>query len=364
MEIDLNSLRHNAEVLSARLPDGCTLMPAVKADAYGHGAVPVARALQQSGVQAFCTATAEEGVQLRQAGISGEILVLGYTHPVQFPLLSRYDLTQTVLDREYAAALESWGRMVKVQIAVDTGMHRIGIPWNDVEALGTILSVANLHVTGLYTHLCADDTTDAADRAFTTLQAERFAQVTTWAKARGYQLKAHLLGSYGLLNYPQLGGAYARVGIALYGVLSTGEDLARCPVELHPVLSWKARVASIRRVRRGEPVGYGLAERAQRDTVVATLAVGYADGLPRALSCGRGAVLLHGRRAPILGRICMDQTMVDVGAIPGVRPGDAAMLLGQDGEEQIAAWELAESSGTITNELLSRLGPRVKRCYQ
>lgn len=361
IQLDLGALAYNVAVLSARLPAGCTLMPAVKADAYGHGAVPVSKALNRLGVRAFCVATADEGAALRRAGVEGTILILGYTHPRDLPLVGEYDLTQTVVDYAYAKALAACPVPLRAHLAVDTGMHRIGVPWEDRARMLDVFRLGNLHVTGLYTHLCADDTAREEDVAFTRAQAVRFWDVVHWLGERGFHPKAHLLGSYGLLHYPELGGDCARVGIALYGVLSQGEDLSRCPVPLRPVLSLKARVASVRPVKRGESVGYGLAYTAERDTAVATLAIGYADGLPRSLSCGRGRVLLHGRPAPILGRICMDQTMVDVGGIPDVRPGDTAVLIGRDGGACIPAYELADAAGTITNELLSRLGTRLRR---
>lgn len=361
LEIDRESLRHNAEALAALLPEGCRLMPAVKANAYGHGAVPVARELGRLGVRRFCVATAWEGAELRKKGIAGEILVLGYTDPRQFPLLARYELSQALLDADYARCLSAAGLPVTAHLAVDTGMHRIGVPWELLEDLAAVFLLPHLHINGIFTHLCADDTRRAEDEAFTQLQAARFWGVVEELGRRGIAPRPHLLGSYGLLNYPQYGGAYARVGIALYGVLDSDADLRRCAVDLRPVLSWKARVASVRRVRKGESVGYGLAQRAEADTLVATLAVGYADGLPRSLSCGRGAVLLHGRRAPVFGRICMDQTMVDVGAIPETQPGDTAVLIGEDGGQRITAGELAEADGTIPNEILSRLGSRLGR---
>ncbi|MFQ8983467.1 MAG: alanine racemase C-terminal domain-containing protein [Evtepia sp.] len=169
----------------------------------------------------------------------------------------------------------------------------------------------------------------------------------------------HLLASHGLLNYPDLGGDYARVGIALYGLLSTREDRNLAAPDLRPVLSLRARVASVKTLSPGCAAGYGLAFVAQRPTKVAVLAIGYADGLPRTLTGGQ--VLLHGCRAPIVGRICMDQTLVDVTEIPAVDPGDVAVLLGTSGQETTTAYDLAQQAGTITNEILSRLGPRLER---
>lgn len=361
-EVDLDALDHNAAALRALLPPGCQLMPAVKAEAYGHGAVPVARELNRLGVDAFCVATAEEGARLRRGGVRGDILVLGYTHPSDFPLLTRYDLVQTVVDGPFAGALEEYGKPVRVHIGVDTGMRRLGFPAEEPGPIAGVFRRKNLRVEGVFTHLCAADTCLPRDRAFTLGQAGAFRRLIEELEDRGCAVgKTHLLSSYGLLNYPRLGGSYARVGIALYGEGSTRADTERWKDLLRPVLSVKARVASVRTLRPGEYAGYGLAFQAREETRIAALAIGYADGFPRSLSNGAGRVLLHGRGAPVVGRVCMDQTMVDVSHIPQARAGDAAVVIGSWGDETIRASETAEAAGTITNELLSRLGPRLER---
>lgn len=362
IELDHDALRHNVETLRSLLPPGCALMPAVKANAYGHGAVPVARELNRLGIDAFCVATAEEGAELRENGVTGEILVLGYTHPALLPLLTRYDLTQTVLDTSYAEALTQAGQTIKVHIAVDTGMHRLGEPAANIERICNLFRLENLNITGMYTHLCVSDTDSAEGRAFTLEQGEAFYRLIAQLRAHGYIIpKAHLLASYGLLRYPALGGAYARVGIALYGQLSTREDTEDSPLPLRPVLTLKARVAAVKTLRAGEAAGYGLQFTAARDTRLAVLAIGYADGIPRALSCEVGSVLIDGQKAPIVGRICMDQTLVDVTKLPDVIPGAVAILIGQSGNEKITACDLAAQAVTISNELFSRLGHRLPR---
>ena len=361
IESNKNNLKHNIEVLRSLLPAGCVLMPAIKANAYGHGVVPMAKELNKMSVQAFCVASVAEAVQLRENGVVGEILILGYTHPSDFPLLIQYNLTQAVLDYEYAEMLDAFGSEIKAHIAVDTGMHRVGVPAENLDAILSMLKMKHLWVTGIYTHLCADDSQDEKDVAFTKKQAASFASIKEQVLAAGYALKTHILGSYGLLNYPELGGDYVRIGIALYGVLSNRGDLAFCPVELRPVLSVKARVMTIRTIQPGEHVGYGLAYTAESERKIAALSIGYADGLPRALSCGRGRVLIHGQEAPIVGRICMDQTMVDVTGIENVKCGDIAVIIGKSDNLEITAYELAEQSDTITNEILSRMGNRLNR---
>lgn len=361
IELDRNALRKNTETLRSLLPEGCELMPAVKADAYGHGAVLIARELNRLGIRAFCVACAKEGVQLRKHGIKGEILILGYTHPNQFPLLERYRLTQTVVDYSYAVRLNQYKRKLRVHIAVDTGMHRLGERSEHIGELCSMFQMKHLKVDGLYTHLCADETRNAPDLAFTKRQAQNLFQTVGELRRQGYSCpNIHLLASYGVLNYPELAGDYARVGIALYGVLSTQQDSDTLGASLHPVLSLKARIASVRDVYTGETVGYGLQFSADRNMKIAALAIGYADGIPRSLSdCGY--VLVNGCKAPVIGRICMDQMMIDVSNIPDVKPRTPAVIIGRSENLEITAGELADRSGTITNELLSRLGARLER---
>lgn len=336
------------------------LMPAVKADAYGHGAVLIAKALQDMGIGAFCVACAEEGAELRRNGITGDILILGYTHPEAFYLLKKYRLIQTVVDYRYGKLLNGYGKKIRVHVGIDTGMHRLGERSEKIKEIGRIFRLENLQVEGIFTHLSADETKDPAERAFTKRQGEAFYGVLEKLEKQGVSgLKTHLLASYGLLNYPELGGDYVRVGIALYGLLSDEEAGESCPVKLYPVLSLKARIAVVKDLYRGESAGYGLDYKAGEDKKIAVLAIGYADGLPRCLSEGRGRVLIHGQSAPVIGRICMDQTIVDVTGIPGVRAGESAVVIGRSGGEEITAYEIAKEAGTITNEVLSRLGRRL-----
>lgn len=359
IELDMGNLRKNVEVLRTMLPHGCELMPAIKANAYGHGAVPIARELNRIGIRSFCVASIDEGIELRKHGIKGEILVLGYTHPTQFPMLRRYHLTQTVIDYAYAVAINNYSHKVKAHIGIDTGMHRLGERCENIGQILNVFRMKNILVTGVYTHLCAVDCDDAVSRVYTAEQERRFRDLIDRLHEHGYYPRTHILSSYGLLKYPEYGGDYARVGITLYGVLSTGDDEHTCSAKLHPVLSLKARIASVRTLKPGEHAGYGLAYTAEGEVTIAVLSIGYADGLPRALSCGVGHALINGRKVPIIGRICMDQTLVDVSTVPNVSQGDTATIIGTDGEESISAYEIAAKCGTITNEILSRLGHRL-----
>ena len=358
VEIDTDALRHNAALLQSRLPRGCELMPAVKADAYGHGGVQTAMALQKDGVKHFCVACAAEGYALRKGGIRGEILILGYTDPADFALLRRMHLTQTVCSREYAARLAAFGGL-HVHIAVDTGMHRLGLPCTDADGIAALLADRRLKADGIFTHLCTDDTLDPADEAFAARQIEAFTALCSTLRARGLTLPpTHLQSSYGILRHPDVHCALARPGIALYGVLSTTGQTSAFGAGLQPVAAVKARIAAVHDLP-DTGAGYGLACHAKRAAVAA---IGYADGIPRSLG-GKGVALLHGQQVPIAGRICMDQLYLDISALPAgsVHPGDVVTLLGRDGSQCLTACDMAEAAGTISNEILSRLGTRLNR---
>lgn len=358
VEVDSAALRRNAEKLRALLPEGCELMPVLKCGAYGHGLVKSARLMRSVGVRAFAVACAAEGVELRRAGIRGEILVLGWTAPESFPCLARYRLTQTVTEPAYAQQLSAFGKNIDVHVKIDTGMHRLGIDASDIAAVEEIFALPRLRVTGMFTHFCVSDSLDGASRAFTEAQSRRFFALADELARRGHDVgKLHTQSSYGLLNYPDARCAYARVGIALYGVRgSAGDDAARWP-GLEPALSLKARVEQVRTVREGEGLGYGLAYTAARESRVAVLPIGYGDGYPR--HCPGACALVNGRRASVVGRVCMDQLLLDVTDCGEVSPGDTVTLIGPG----LPCEELAAACGTISNEILSRLGPRLPRVW-
>ena len=362
IELDMEALKHNVETLRSLLPKDCELMPAVKAEAYGHGAVLIARELNRLGVKAFCVATVPEGIQLRRAGIKGDILVLSYTHPRQFDLLRRYHLIQTVVDYPYAEKMAQYGKELRVHIAVDTGMHRIGIPCDRMDEIAGIFEFKNLKVEGIFSHLCVSDSEETDKVEFTEAQGKRLFQVVEVLKDKGYGgLKKHLEASMGVLNYPEFAGDYARVGIILYGVRGTAEDMDRSGASFRPVLTLKARVSSVRELAPGEGAGYGLAFTAKRPTKLATVTIGYGDGVSRHLSGGKGFVLIRGHRAPIAGRVCMDQILVDVTEIPDVQAEDVAVLIGRSGREVISAYDIAQAVDTITYEIFTSLGSRLDR---
>ena len=358
-ELDRAALVHNARALQAAAGRRCRLMAVVKADAYGHGAAPVARTLRRAGVDCFAVACLSEGADLRRAGIFAPILVLGWTAPEQAELLRRWRLTQAVADLDHARALSARGVKIKVHLAVDTGMRRLGIPAEDEEGLAAVFALPHLRVTGLFSHLCLSDDTGAQAAAFTRRQLDAFYAAADGLRRRGLDPGAlHVQASYGIWNLPPQPCQYARPGIALYGVYSD-ESPVRRRLDLRPVLSLRARVASVRTLAAGEGAGYGLAFTAARETRLAAVTIGYADGIPRDLPARGGEVLVRGVRCPMVGRACMDQLLVDVTGAGEVRPGDPVTLIGADGPVRIPAEEVAARCGTITNELLSRLGARL-----
>ena len=361
IEINRKALLHDLSELRSVLHEQTEPMPAIKANAYGHGAIEVESILREAGVRAFCVASVDEAVELRRAGSDAELLVLGYTHPLQFDELFEYDVTQAVVDLEYARELSAYGRELKVHVAVDTGMHRIGERWEDMDRILSIFRLPGLLVKGVFSHLCVADELCEDKKRFTEYQISSFKKVIDGLHENGFRdFCTHLQASHGVLNHSELCFDFARLGIALYGADRgmVGESGKR--LDLWPVLSLKARVVSIRDIHKGEGIGYGLTYTADRDMRLATVSIGYADGLNRALS-NRGSALINGRRVKIIGRLCMDQLMVDVSGVADVKPGDEAVFIGRSKDEEISAIEVAELLGTIPHEVLSGLGARLQR---
>lgn len=364
VEIDLCALKGNAAHLRRIMQPGCKLMAVVKADAYGHGAVEVAKTLNLIGVDTFAVATIEEGIALRRHQIAGEILILGYTAPGRAADLQRFRLRQTVVDMAHAEALNAMGIPLEVEIKVDTGMHRLGIDVQNVHEIEKVYEMNCLKICGIYSHLCVSDGTTEEEIDYTKKQISLFNQLIQKLGEKKMKIPCmHLQSSYGLLNYPQLPCDYVRVGIALYGTLSAKTDKVRKEVSLYPVMEIKSRITSVRTLRAGETAGYGRKFLAETDRKIATVSIGYGDGIPRNLSDSHMEVLIQGERVPVVGRICMDQMLVDVTSLQSVSAGDLVTVVGKDGEEEILITELAEKAGTITNELLSRIGCRMPKVY-
>ena len=364
IEISLEHLTSNVNAIQSILKPKTEIMGVVKANAYGHGDVQISKHLNQLGIRAFAVATIQEAIHLREHGIQGMILILGYTPANQCNLLEKYHLTQTVFDLEYAKELNAYGKKLSVHIKIDTGMHRLGESSHEMKHICGIFEQDYLKVEGMFTHLCVADSLEADDVVFTRKQIKEFYTVTDELKHLGYHPgKLHIQSSYGLLNYPELECDYVRMGIAMYGVLSSKKDQTVVQLPLQPVLSVKSCIVMTKEVRKGESVGYGRAHIAEKDTRIAVVAIGYADGMSRRLSSGVGKVLVHGKKASIIGRICMDQMMLDITDIPEAKAEDEVVIIGADGKEQILAEDIAASVNTISNEVLSGLGSRLPRIF-
>lgn len=356
-EIDLEALRHNVRLLRGTVAEGTRLMAVVKADAYGHGSVQVSRAALSAGAEALAVALVEEGETLRQAGIRAPILVLGATGPREARGGVACGLTLTVCDaamvRRVGEACRDLDRTGRVHLKLDTGMGRIGARTEDEvrRVLDALAEYPQVRLEGVFTHF-AD--ADGRDEAFTREQFRRFQALAALLPPG---ITRHAANSAAIHRFAGMHLDMVRMGISMYGYPPVPTELP-----LRPVMRWRTEVTYVKDLLPGDTVSYGCAFRADRPMRVATVAVGYGDGYHRAAS-GRGAVLIGGRRAPILGRICMDQLMADVTDIPGVEPGDEAVLLGRQGEAFLSAEELAQWAGTISYEVLLAATGRVPRVW-
>ena len=341
-------------------------MAVVKADAYGHGAVAVARALSDAGVSKFAVSNLNEAIELRESGIDGEILILGYTPPAFSTELCKYNIIQTVVSKEHAAELATCSdKRLKCHVAIDTGMHRIGLDADNPDECADIIRIYSkkLSISGIYTHFCVADSAETEDVQFTLSQIDKLKNVCDKVADEGINC-VHCCNSAGGLYYSDTvsaqlcGKGVVRLGIVLYGLKP---DVAnKLPDGINPVLSWKTAVTTVKTLQRGDSIGYGRTYIADRTMKIATLSTGYADGYRRDLS-NKGYVLIRGRRAPIVGRICMDQMTVDASDIPDVKVGDIATLIGKDRDEKITADDLALLIGTIGYEVVCGISKRVER---
>jgi alanine racemase len=357
VEVDHAALRDNHAAIVAHV--GRPVMPILKANAYGHGLVEVAHTLAAAGAPAFGLAFVEEGIRLRRAGVSTPVLILGGVLGDQIPLFLDHDLMLTASSVGKLRAIDECARArgvrARVHLKIDTGMERIGVHWYTADTLlQAALEVTNVDVVGVFSHLASSD---AADPTFTRLQRERFDEVLDFFPRRSLPTPTrHLANSGAILQHPDTWYDLVRPGILSYGVLPS-PDVPR-PIAVRPALRWVSRVVFFKVVRGGNPVSYGSTWAPAADTRVVTVPVGYGDGYFRALS-NRGRVRLHGRDYPVVGRVCMDQLMVDIGGDSAYN-GDEVVLLG-DG---VTAEQLAELAGTIAYEVLTNINTRVPRVHR
>lgn len=363
VEIDLDALSYNLNKLLALLHRETSLMAVVKADGYGHGLVAIAKQCQKLGVKAYAVATIDEGIKLRKVGIHGEILILGYTHPIRARELSKYHLIQSIVDYNHAKMLSRCNCTIDVHIKIDSGMHRLGFAVDDYQKIIKLYKYKNIKIKGYFTHLCVSDSNKKVDILYTKNQINQFYQLISRLKQGHYYIgKIHIQSSYGLINYPKIKCDYVRIGIFMYGVKSSINDYLKQELDLKPVLSIKSRIAMIHNLSKGESLGYGLTYQAKYDSVIATIPIGYGDGIPRQIST-RGHVLIKGIKCPIIGRICMDQMLVDVSEVNDLDNNEIVIIVGNDGHNEIRIEELAQAAKTISNEILSQIGNRLPKVY-
>jgi alanine racemase len=363
-EVDLSAIAHNVGLLSG-IVSPASLCAVVKAGGYGHGAVEVARAALSSGADCLAVALVEEGRELRAAGMAAPILILSEPPPSAMAEVVASRLTPTLYTFEGVSALrQAVGAAADgsfpVHVKVDTGMHRVGAA--SEEAVRIAAAVADdplLDLEGFWTHLAVSD---ELDNIFTSIQVDRFEHSLAALNERGVEARLrHAANSAGAIWHPRARFDMVRCGIAMYG-LAPAASMPSMP-DLRPAMSLKAEVSYVKKVEAGERLSYGLRYKLERDSVVATVPLGYADGVTRSLGARGGEVLIAGQRCPIAGTVTMDQIMVDCGPDAQVVPGDEVVFIGRQGAEWITAWDWAEATGTIAYEVVCGISGRVPRVY-
>ena len=360
IEINLENLENNIKEIQKIIPEKTKIMAVVKANAYGHGLVLISKKLNEIGIFNFAVSSLKEGIELRENGILGNILILGFTDYKNLEDVIKYDLIQTIIDYDYAKRIEKLdlSQKLKVHLKINTGMNRIGENYQNIEKIKEIFAIKNIEILGLFTHLSVSDSSNLEDINFTKRQINNFFQVVNTLKSIGYSnFSSHIQSSYGILNYPELNLDYVRIGIIMYGVHSEKNIKTKVNINLKPVLTLKVKISSIHELDVNESISYGRTYITTSKIKVATVSIGYADGYPRSLS-SKGIVLVNGKRRPILGRICMDQLIIDVTNM-SIQVGDIVTLIGED--QDIKAEDVSYLANTISNELLSRLGNRLER---
>ncbi|MDK2964566.1 alanine racemase [Lacrimispora sp.] len=362
--VDLDAIRHNMEEMQSNLEPGTGMIGVVKSDGYGHGSVPVALAIDPY-VWGYAVATVEEGVILRKHGITKPVLVLGVVPYDGYQLLVDYDIRSSVFQINRARRLsdlaERAGKKAVIHLALDTGMSRIGYPVTEAaaEEAAEICSLPGISAEGLFTHFAK---ADERDKKTTDIQIDKFRTFVDMLAGRGVTIPIlHCSNSAGILDLKKANFHMVRAGISIYGLYPSME-VSTEPVRLKPAMELKSTISYIKKIEPGTSVSYGGTFTAEQEMTIATIPVGYGDGYPRNLS-GKGEVLIRGRRAKILGRICMDQFMVDVSSIQGAEEEDEVVLVGTQGNEQITVEELADRCGGFHYEILCDISKRVPRVY-
>ncbi|MHB1001541.1 MAG: alanine racemase [Armatimonadota bacterium] len=362
-EIDLDAIAYNLKQIRGIVGPNVKICPAVKADGYGHGAPKVTRTLVDAGAEMISVATPEEAIELREAGIDTPILLLQCILPEQIPEIIEYDISTNVCDLQLSETLSDAaikaGRRVKVHIKVDTGMGRVGIMQRETVDFALALSkMPGLEIEGVFTHF---PSADEEDLSFTYRQIRDFADVCDYVEAAGVRVPlCHAANSAAILNVPESYFDMVRPGIMVYGHFDSAPRYSN--VTLRPSMTLKTKIVYLKTLPKGSPVSYGRTYTTTGDTLVATVPIGYADGYNRLLS-NKGSALVRGKRVLLIGRVCMDQMMLDVSSVPNASVGDEVVLYGRQGDEEISVEEVAGLVGTISYEVLCAVSKRVPRVY-
>lgn len=362
-KIDLDAVEYNYNNTRAKLPQGCKLLGVIKADAYGHGAVELARFLENK-CDFFGVACIEEAVELKKAGIKTPILILGYVAPAFYDLVVKYDIRIPVFSYDTAKALSDeavkQGKTVPFHFCIDTGMSRIGFQVNEESAdvCKQICALPNIEAEGLFSHFA---TADESDLTKALAQREKYKSFVEMLESRGIQIPIkHLNNSAGIMNFDEYFDM-CRMGIILYG-LYPSEEVDKSLLDIKPVMSWLTHISHIKTLEAGREVSYGGTFKTTEPRVIATIPVGYADGYPRCLS-NKGRVIINGQYAPIVGRVCMDQFMVDVTDVDGAELDSIVTLVGKDGDAELSMEEVSNAAYSFNYELPCRIARRVPRTY-
>lgn len=373
LEIDLSKISHNVKEIQKILPATSKIMAIVKANAYGHGDVACAKELSRCGIDFFGVSSVDEGIALREGGIQEPILILGYTPPVHFHHVIEKQLIQTFLSLDYAKKADAWCEENKVimhgHVKVDTGMSRLGIITQAheyrIDEVKKVYQLPHLSVDGIFSHFSVSDGLDVDNKAYTTQQIKLFDRVLEDLQQAGIDAGVrHLQNSYGILNYPHLQYDYVRPGLLFLGATSDDAIDTLTHPDFQPIMQLKANVSMVKTIQPGVCVSYGRHFTSKQVSRIATVSIGYADGYPRSVSNKGACVLLHEKRVPIIGNICMDQMMLDVTDIENVKEGDIVTLFGCDGDEVLPIDELTRLAGTINNETFCWMSARLPRIYK
>lgn len=365
-QIDLDAILHNMEQMQKTISRNTKIMGVIKTDGYGHGAIPIGRELEKLDVTwGYATATVEEAQILRENGLKKPILVLGASFPESYGLLAEKEIRATVFSLRQAQALEQYAkeaeRKIIVHVKIDTGLSRLGFQVTEEAAdeIAQISVMPHIVIEGMFTHFAK---ADARDKAMANAQIHKFSQMREMLGERGVEVPIlHCSNSAAIIDMPAANMSVVRAGISLYGMWPS-DEVQKNNLDLQPVLSLKSQIVFVKELEAGRTISYGATYETTRRERIATIPIGYGDGYPRSLS-NKGYVLIHGKRAPICGRICMDQFMVNVSHIPEAKEGDTVVLVGRDGQEVISMEEIGELSGRFNYEFACDLGKRIPRVY-